>query len=95
MGESTEWTYAAPLPRAMDGMSYASLNSKIYFIGLFDPEFCYLTLTILEDTSSGYWTKKSMVVEFDGDDWTDKLELTDYGDTKRSAAVAVDISIVN
>jgi len=77
VGESTEWTYAAPLPRAMDGMSYASLNNMIYFI---------------EDKSSGYWTKKSMVVEFDGDDWTDKLELTDYGDTKRSAAVAVDLS---
>ena len=33
-----------------------------------------------------------MVVEFDGDYWTDMLEISDYGDTKRSAAVAVDLS---
>ena len=37
VGESTKWTYAAPLPRATNAMSYASLNDKIYFIGKFLP----------------------------------------------------------
>jgi len=76
VGESTKWTYAAPLPRATNAMSYASLNDKIYFI---------------EDTS-GTWNKNSMVVEFDGEKWSDKMGLNDYGDTMMSAAVPVDLS---
>jgi len=73
VAESTDWTYAAPLPRATKAMSYASLNDKIYFI---------------EDISKN----EAMVVEFDGEKWSDKLELNDYGDTFLSAAVAVDLS---
>ena len=33
-----------------------------------------------------------MVVEFDGENWNDKFEWNDYGDTKKSAAVAVDLA---
>jgi len=77
VGESTSWTYAARLPRHMDSMAYASLNNKIYFI---------------EDNSPDFWTKKSMVVEFDGDNWNDKFEWNDYGDIKKSAAVAMDLA---
>merc|ERR1719244_1484516 len=53
VAESTDWTYAAPLPRATKAMSYASLNDKIYFI---------------EDISKN----EAMVVEFDGEKWSDK-----------------------
>ena len=43
---------------------------------------------MLEDTSKNH----AMVIEFDGEKWSDKLELNDYGDTFLSAAVAVDLS---
>ena len=33
-----------------------------------------------------------MVVEFDGENWNDKFEWNDYGDTKKSAAVEVDLA---
>ena len=92
VGESTSWTYAARLPRPMDSVAYASLNNKIYFIGKLLPVFCYNNWLIPEDNSPDFWTKKSMVVEFDGENWNDKFEWNDYGDIKKSAAVAVDLA---